>query len=194
MTVDCVLIPVIVALHWGALPSDTSAFSGERAGYDYNGRGDLIAQTDALRHVSQFAYDGTGNLTRQEDPDGAVTVYQYDAAGNRTAETSTRSQPGGGVELLVSTFEYDDAGRLTRQRNPLGEVVLTEYNELGKQSEVRTASGATQYEYDIRGEVSIGAGLVEVTPIDSRMDSYCRFICLLTGAALFGFASTETRR
>ena len=51
----------------------------EVATYEYDGRGFMTKQTDALGNVTEYEYDGNGNLLYKVDADTMVTEFTYSA-------------------------------------------------------------------------------------------------------------------
>jgi RHS repeat-associated protein len=91
--------------------------------YEYNDRGDRIAERDCGGCETRYDYDALGRRTRITYPDGTTTSYEYDILGNVTAQT-------------------DQNGRTIRRK----------YTIQGNVSEITYPDGARElFRYDLRG-------------------------------------------
>ena len=59
---------------------------GNQTTWQYNGLGEVTAETNALDASDYYYYDGTGELSEKIDADGRATVYAYDGIGRETSE------------------------------------------------------------------------------------------------------------
>ncbi len=77
-----------------------------RTSRTYDGRGEILSQTDAAGNVARFGYDGRGNLAVYTDAVDSRTLIDYDAAG----------RPAAGRDALgtATRASHDDSGRVTR--------------------------------------------------------------------------------
>lgn len=99
----------------GRVVAETDALGHvTRYGLDEVGR--LASVTDALDHVTSYGYDDSSNMTRQEDAKHHVTLYEYDAAGRRTARI---------LPLLQrETIDYTLTGALRHRVDFMGRSTL----------------------------------------------------------------------
>jgi len=71
----------------------------------YDGAGNVIAQTDELGRVTRFIYDPRNRLVATILPDGTTVSSQYDGGGRTVATTDAQGN--------TTRFEYDTLGRKT---------------------------------------------------------------------------------
>jgi len=83
--------------------------------YEYNQRGELTSETDALGRVTKYAYDGRGNRMWAEwrDESGALVSWHYDYY-NQNGEVEWSDGPRYSPEDYVLR-RYDGAGRLSEE-------------------------------------------------------------------------------
>ncbi|NIW57445.1 MAG: hypothetical protein GWN21_20070, partial [Gammaproteobacteria bacterium] len=127
-------------------------------GFDYDARDNLVAVTDAEGLTTRYTFDGLDNLTAQSSPDTGLTQFTYDDAGNRLSQTDARG--------VLTTYEYDALNRLLAVQYPdatknVGFVYDAGPNGIGRLNQMTDASGSTDFEYDIRGNL-----LTETRTID----------------------------
>ena len=112
--------------------------------FEYNGVGQLTAQTDALGNRTEFTYNVLGNVAKQLDARGNVTQYAYNP--DRTLARVINADGG------VVKYAYDKQGRLVSETNPLGAVTSYRYNAFGQKKLVTDANGFTEEtKYDLNG-------------------------------------------
>jgi len=98
---------------------------GEKYGYSYDVRGNLIAIADPLGHTTGFTYDPTFNqLTSFTDPRGNGMQYGYDSHGNLTSITYE--------DGTHENFSYDAAGNVITATNRRRQTVTYVYNAAGE--------------------------------------------------------------
>jgi len=98
---------------------------GEKYGYSYDVRGNLIAITDPLGHTTGFTYDPTFNqLTSFTDPRHNGMQYGYDSHGNLTSITYE--------DGTHENFTYDLGGNVITATNRRGQTVTYGYNTGGE--------------------------------------------------------------
>lgn len=137
---------------------------GIKTQYRYDGKGNLIEQTEAAgtaeASTTTYVYNALGQLTEQSSPASGETPaatwqYQYDAKGNRSktidplnhATTYTHDVLGN-VSTLTNalnkawTSTYDAAGNLTSLTTPLNQQVRYEYDKLGQLTKSVAPNGA----------------------------------------------------
>ena len=114
----------------------------------YDGRGNLVAQIDALGQRTQYRYDAYGTLSELIDPAGRRDTYVRDAEGVHVTELR---RAGGRVTRMA----YDTAGNLLRREEADGTVVSNAYNAAGALvAEWDTAGVHTTYAYDAAGNLT----------------------------------------
>jgi len=140
--------------------------SGDSTTFTYDSRGNLLSTARSGGVSTTFAYNASGLLTSQTDPLGNTVTITNDAAGRRTAETTTRSLPGGGTESLTTTFTYDANGGLVATTDPEGATTRTVFDGVGSVIETIDPLGrSTSYDYDLLGR------LTETTHPDGTKES-----------------------
>ena len=115
----------------------------QRTEYGYDEAGNLITQTDANGHVTQYEYDGVGRRIATVLPLGQRSTTTYDAVGNVATTTDFNGQE--------TTYEYDDEQSAAEQdssRTPPRSSFT--YTANGQRETVVDARGTTSYEYDVR--------------------------------------------
>ncbi|MBX2999640.1 MAG: RHS repeat protein [Caldilineaceae bacterium] len=108
----------------------------------YDSRGQMLSQTDANQHTTQYDYDGAGNLIRMTDAGNHATQYTYDSVGRLTRITDPR---GGSTQ-----FVYDGNDNIRRIIDADNQI--TEFVYDGNDSLVQVTDregGITRYEYDV---------------------------------------------
>jgi len=88
--------------------------------------GSLSTTSDAP--VSIIEYDARGLVIRQTDAMGRVTSYEYDGAGRRTKVFPPDPTTGQKNASLYMRFGYDGGGNLVAETNPLGHTTTYEYD------------------------------------------------------------------
>ena len=118
---------------------------GNPTAYTLNELGQVIAQQDALGHITTTQYDASGNPTRITRPNGAVTNMTYDAKGNLLTSTD----PLG----ATTTFTYEPTfNQVKTIRDPKGNTTTINYDANGNPIEIIDAlNNRTQMSYDLRG-------------------------------------------
>jgi YD repeat-containing protein len=116
--------------------------------FEWNGRGDLVAVTDALGRVSVMDYDGNGNQIRVRDAAGNVVTRKYSEYNLLLSETvwlvpdpdgAGRLQP---AEPRSTRYVYDARRHLRFVISPQGRVTEYRYNGSGQRSsQIGYASG-----------------------------------------------------
>jgi RHS repeat-associated protein len=111
---------------------------------EYDARGNVTRETDAMGNVKTYAYADLANPDKETsllDEAGAQWIYQYDAMGNMTRLIQPTIVPNGHVIL-----EYDAFGNVTRARAPDGRDSRWSYDEKGNLIAQRAADGPN---YDV---------------------------------------------
>jgi RHS repeat-associated protein len=143
--------------------------------YTYDGRGNILTETDALGYVTTNTYDSLNNLLSVSKSIGggvnAVTSYTYnslggiltttDPLGNVTTNTYdskgdlltvTTPAPNGSTAASVTTFTYDSKGELLTIKDPLNNVTTLTYYPTGLINTITDAQqNVTTYAYDAHG-------------------------------------------
>lgn len=94
------------------------------------------APGDAEEKTTRLDYDGAGNLIAETTPSGSVTTYEYDPLGRPVAATDALG--------AVTRTEYDAAGNPVRAIDALGNATETRYDRLGRPVETVDALGGTR--------------------------------------------------
>ena len=147
--------------------------------YEYDGRGLVTKETNALGAVTAYAYDGNGNLVSKKDADGYETKYTYNALDfvtqinyNGGKQASYRyNKVGELVEMEdwtgTTSFEVDLLRRITQVTDRKGNVVEYTYDEVGNQTSIDYPDGTgVDYTYDLLHQ------LKTVTEDDGRATAY----------------------
>jgi RHS repeat-associated protein len=129
--------------------------------YEYDDRGNPVAEIDPLGAVTRFTYDERGAVLAITDPLGAVWRYEVNAAGlpltaidpagSRT--DIARNHQGRITQLrmadgALTAIERDSEGRVVAQIAPDGAVTRYGYDAAGNQSLITDPSGrVTRVEY-----------------------------------------------
>lgn len=112
--------------------------------------------------TTRLAYDGRGNVVSQTDPHGGLTTYVYDDASQLVASTSARGNLSGADPAASTThYEYDLAGNQTAVIDPLGHRTTYQYDAADRLTAVTDPRGnlagaspqafTTRYGYDRAG-------------------------------------------
>lgn len=123
----------------GVVVREVDALGGEkRKEYDEALR--LVAETDALGHTTSYEYDARGNRTKVVGPDGASVVLRYNA----------HNLPEEAIDANGGTWRwrYDVRGQLLEETNPLEETRRYEYAGGLRVAEVDGGGERTEYGYD----------------------------------------------
>ena len=147
--------------------------------YEYDGRGLVTRETNALGGVTAYTYDGNGNLVSKTDADDYVTKYTYNALDfvtqinyNGGKQASYRyNKVGELVEMEdwtgTTSFEVDLLRRITQVTDRKGNVVEYGYDEVGNQVSMDYPDGTgVDYAYDLLHQ------LKTVTEDDGRTTAY----------------------
>ncbi len=147
--------------------------------YEYDGRGLVTKETNALGAVTAYTYDGNGNLVSKTDADDYVTKYTYNALDfvtqinyNGGKQASYRyNKVGELVEMEdwtgTTSFEVDLLRRITQVTDRKGSVVEYTYDEVGNQTSIDYPDGTgVDYTYDLLHQ------LKTVTEDDGRATAY----------------------
>lgn len=101
--------------------------------FTYDGAGNLLSSTDALRNTEYYGYDALGRKTKFTNKAGNAWTYAYDAAGHLVSETSPQvtsyeadfnaamgAWGAGMVQVMVTTMKYDMLGNLISRLEAAG--------------------------------------------------------------------------
>ncbi|MBK8286153.1 MAG: RHS repeat protein [Ahniella sp.] len=126
--------------------------------YEYDTRDNVRRITDPKALPTIYTYNGLDDLKSLQSPDTGFTTYELDRAGNRVTQTDARG--------IMSTMTYDAANRLTGIVYPdTSENIVFEYDtapgaclvgerfSIGRLSRFTDESGATEFCYDLRGNL-----------------------------------------
>lgn len=134
----------------GDLATTTNA-KGVTVSYGYDPEQHLITMADTIG-ASAWEYDARGALTSQTDALGKKLFYDYDKAGQLTTLTlpAGNTSPATGVTAGQGTagtavgisYTYDLAGRIAEQNSPWGSLDYT-YTEAGRTASIERSNGVT---------------------------------------------------
>lgn len=162
---------------------------GRRFDFEYDGRGDLVAITDAntpVRGTHRFKYDNQHQIEQQWDPEGILfltniyddgqVVKQLDASDtpsyvsyNPLTRTTVFTDNLG----FEWTYQYDELNRVVAETDPLSRTVRTVYNEQYHVTERTDARGNTTYfEYDARDNLVERRDPIATVPDPCRPIAY----------------------
>ena len=113
----------------------------------------------------RFSYDGRHNLISETDPRGNITNYSYDPLG-RCTETSLPPIPNQMGILSPSTTHhvYDALGHEITKINPCGHATHTTYNAYGKPTSILYPDGAREeFVYFLDGSLQASIDPLGVT-------------------------------
>ena len=130
----------VLASHAG---ENSTAYS-HRFQWDF--RGNLLAQTDSTGAEWKYVYDLTGRLTDATDPASDKTSYVYDRFGRERSRIN-------GMGDCEYTLDYDALGRVIARTDGEGNTTAFAYHPDGKIRTVTAPDGAKLYQakYDIWG-------------------------------------------
>ena len=169
--------------------SSSSPSSGSITYYEYNIRGFLSKETDALGQSATYTHDYVGNVKTATDRNGAVTTNEYGPYG----VTSTSITDGTNIEKYIYT--YDKMGNLTStelyNNGTLEDTVTSTYDAFGREIS-KTSNGKTnKYSYDLNSNV-INYQLIDGTTVKNDVDYTYNKVNLLTAADVNGIMASYT--
>ncbi len=95
---------------------------GNTTVYQYDERGNVLFETNALNETIGRTYDEFDNQLTETDPLGNTTTWTYDNRGNQLTETNAEGE--------TTTYTYDTRGQVLTQTDDLGNVVVTNVYDL----------------------------------------------------------------
>ncbi|HOA61932.1 MAG: immunoglobulin domain-containing protein [Verrucomicrobia bacterium] len=128
-----------------------------RFGYDLRDR--VIAETNAVGHVTLYTYQDDNLIEVETGRDGTtpgrIVRYRYDDHGRRTQTLRVDDQ---GQEHVWETTSYDGDGHVIATANALGQTTRYEYDANGRRTKIArpfsaTETSDTQYEYNDAGRL-----------------------------------------
>jgi RHS repeat-associated protein len=109
---------------------------------EYDLRGKVVTQTDALSRKTTMKYDALSRLIITTDPLSGSTLKAYDNRDNLVKVTDALGSQ--------TNYEYDRANRMTKETRALGEITTYGYDANGNRVSYTNAKGETRiYSYDI---------------------------------------------
>lgn len=161
------------------LTSQTNA-AGEKTGYDYDAKGNLVSVfqpngntisyfydkldrieqlSDNMGVIAKYTYDGNGNQLTMTDGLDRTMTYTYDGLNRKTSE----SLPSG----AITRYQYDNNSNLTSVTDALSHVTSYTYSSLNQQlTHTDALNAVTKFEYDANGN------LVKATDAKGNATSY----------------------
>ncbi len=147
--------------------------------YEFDGRGLVTREVNALGSVTTYVYDGNKNLKTKTDADGKMTEYTYNGLDmvthinyNGGKQVSYRyNKVGDLVEMTdwtgKTSFEIDLLSRITKTTDNKGKAIEYTYDEVGNQTSVRYPDNTIATKtYDLLGNIKT------VTETDERTTHY----------------------
>jgi RHS repeat-associated protein len=133
---------VILPVGGGTAPAAGTPVGPGDVSYTYDGRGNVLTETDALGRTTTYAYEPSLNkVTSVTDPLGHVTTNSYDSRGNLLTVTDANGK--------TSSYAYDSAGQLTETTDALGRKTRFGYDSFGNMTTQTDALGSvTRFRYD----------------------------------------------
>ncbi len=143
---------------------------------EYDQRGILTAQVDALGHRTEFVFDEQLRLVSQTDRNGNTTRVEYNGQGRPVRITDALGnvtrygyEPTFGFVTEVvdalgrrTRFSYDGSGNLVRQVDAAGGVWRQAFDGFGQVRELTDVNGhTTRFDYD-----EVGNLLALIDPLD----------------------------
>ncbi len=159
---------------------------------EYNSRGEMIAETNALGAVTKYTYDHRGNLIQMEDALGGISLFTYNYNDQKTAEVSPANYRLGKKlrEMARTEYTYDAAGRIsTRTDYEFDEAKIHSsdwpqgfhrrvsetytYDNAGNTTQIRDAEGnGAIYTYHPNGLVATSKTAAEQAKMEGIALSY----------------------
>jgi RHS repeat-associated protein len=134
------------------LTSETDG-RGNSTTREYNTAGQVISETDALRHTRKWAYAPiyTGTETTITEPNGSTTVEQFNEYGSPTSVTRAAGTP----LAATTTDSYNGSDELLSSTNPDKHTTEYGYDAAGDRTSEKNADGdETKWEYDSTHDVT----------------------------------------
>jgi RHS repeat-associated protein len=120
---------------------------GNQTVYEYDERGNVLNEIDALGGVTKRTYDVNNNTLTETDPNGNTTTFTYDARGNVLTETDPLGN--------VTRFTYDSFGNILTTTDAQGNTTTNTYDRNGNLTSISgQANGKTTLNYDGRGNLA----------------------------------------
>ena len=114
--------------------------------YEYDDKGNVVSETNALGYRTEYEYDSNGNKTKEIDALGNVLTFKYDSKGYMTERTDAAGNK--------TSMVYDSNGNLIERQDAMGHVIRNEYDARGNVLRTTDALGnSTQYQYDQNGKI-----------------------------------------
>ena len=155
--------------------------------WGYNAAGQVVSETNALKHTACFGYDTLGRKTWSQDYNGNRTSFVYDAAGRMTAQEVPFTSEG---DASKTESFYDGTGNVVKQRvlcsapgqPQIWRETLNRYDSRNRltetvQYEDNGSKNVTGYGYDKAGNktsMTTGNGKVTTTYAYNRFGKVLR--------------------
>lgn len=128
------------------LPVAVTDALGGATRYDYDARGNLVAETNALGVRTEYEYDSRGLVIAVVDGRGGRSTLQYDDNAEAVEHTDCSGRK--------TRFAHDADGLLVRIENALGELTTYSYDAAGRLVRQVLADGSFEsYELDLAGQL-----------------------------------------
>lgn len=124
--------------------------------FEYDGIGQLVKVTDAEGNITTSTYDMGGRVIQVVHPASGTTSYTYDNLGNITSKRTSNMTIGDSINYK---YHYTRLSSAEYPNNPENNISLlygssNEYNSKGRVLIKTDGSGATEYKYDMLGNIS----------------------------------------
>ncbi len=113
----------------------------------WNALAQLTQLTDPKGVATQYTYNAFGEVLTETSPDIGTIRYTRDAAGRVTSTEDARGQ--------ITQITRDALGRPTEIRYAADHVVSYQYNGAGEITRIDDKSGATVYDHDNQGRITL---------------------------------------
>ena len=124
-----------------------------------------VSGDDGIALASRFIYDGRHNLIAETDSRGNVTQYGYDSL-NRRVQTILPPIPGENRALCTPATQhtFDAAGNVIQQMDACGHTTQTFFNAYGKPTVIQYPDDAREeYTYNLDGSLKTAIDPIGVT-------------------------------
>ncbi len=168
--------------------------------YGFDKMSRLVAETNALGHVTRYVYDSVGNLRQKLNANGQTIHYRYNAVNLLTNRQSALENvsfwhdPHGNITNMTDALgttrrTFDPMNRLIEVVDPFGRTVSNQYNLAGQRTQITYPDGkAEQFAYNPNGRLTnVVASAFSLPPSAFSYDSRDN----LSGAAFPGGLSAS---
>ena len=119
----------------------------ERMGFGFDMMNRLVAETNAIGHVTRLVYDAAGNLLQKINVNGQTNFFAYNALNQLTNRVSGSESvslwydPNGNLTNMVDSLgttrqTFDSMNRLIQVVDAFGQTVSNQYNLAGRRTQI----------------------------------------------------------